>query len=100
MEKLSAMTSLKWNVLPPPTDHPELYAQVPAQATHSESRWKQRLWIQEHCLLYSCLSWDGLHLCDLLSKPQGTATINNVQYTTDIKIKVMQNSLFYKYNLI
>lgn len=61
-------------------DHPKLYAQVPAQTTHSQSRWKQCVWIQEHCLLHSCLSWDSLHLCNLLSKPQGTVTINYVYY--------------------
>ena len=65
----------------PCVDHPELDAQVPAQATHSQSWWEQCLWIQEHSVLYSCLSWDGLHLCDLVSKPQGTATGNY----TDIK---------------
>lgn len=52
-------------------DHLELHAQVPAQATHSQSWWEQCLWIKEHCLLHPCLSRDSLHLRNLLSKPQG-----------------------------
>lgn len=52
-------------------DHPELYAQVPAETPHRQSGWKQRFWFQEHGLLYSRLPRDGLHLRHLLSKPQG-----------------------------
>lgn len=59
-------------------DHPELYAQVPAETSHRQGRRKQRVWIEEHCLLHSRVSRDSLHLCNFLSKSQGMTSLNNV----------------------